>query len=94
MLFDDIRHDESIAAHNLAVLLQSLEDQFAQINKDLEDAKADVTVFTTTPLLGSCSAGFLGGLVVSPGKPRVPLCEERSGAAHSRRDQICVVGWR
>ena len=25
------------------------------------------------------------GLAVSPGKPRVPLCEERPGAAHSRR---------
>ena len=27
------------------------------------------------------------GLAVSPGKPRVPYCEERPGAAHSRRDQ-------
>ena len=34
------------------------------------------------------------GLAVSPGKPRVPYCEERPGAAHSRRDQMCVVGWR
>ena len=29
---------------------------------------------------------------MSPGKPRVPYCEERPGAAHSRRDQLCVVG--
>ena len=28
------------------------------------------------------------GLAVSPGKPRVPHCEERPGAAHSRRDQM------
>ena len=28
------------------------------------------------------------GLAVSSGKPRVPHCEERPGAAHSRRDQI------
>ena len=34
------------------------------------------------------------GLAVSPGKPRVPYCEERPGAAHSRRDQMCIVGWR
>ena len=38
--------------------------------------------------------GKLGGLAVSPGKPRVPHCEERPGAAHSRRDPACVVGWR
>ena len=35
-----------------------------------------------------CVAGF----AVSPGKPWVPYCEERPGAAHSRRDQMCVVG--
>ena len=93
MLLDDIRHDESIAAHNFTVLQQSLEDQLVQINKDLENAKADVTVFTTTPLLGSCSAGFLSGLVESPGKPRVPHCEERLRAAHSRKDQMCIGGW-
>ena len=33
------------------------------------------------------------GLAVSPGKPRVPYCEERPGAAHSRRDQTCVAGF-
>ena len=33
-------------------------------------------------------------LAVSPGKPLVPHCEERPGAAHSRRDQECVTGWR
>ena len=33
------------------------------------------------------------GLAVSPGKPRVPYCEERPGAAHSRRDQMCVCGF-
>ena len=34
-------------------------------------------------------ANFYGscGLAVIPGKPRVPCCEERPGAAHSRRDQ-------
>ena len=32
------------------------------------------------------------GLAVSPRKPRVPYCEERPGAAHSRRDQIHAVG--
>ena len=30
------------------------------------------------------------GLAVSPGKPRVPRCEEKPGAAHSRRDQACA----
>ena len=32
------------------------------------------------------------GLAVSPGKPRVPYCEERPGAAHSRRDQNVYCG--
>ena len=50
---DDIRHDKSIATHNFAVLKQFLEDQLAQINKDLEKAKTKVTELTTTPLLGS-----------------------------------------
>ena len=31
------------------------------------------------------------GFVVSPGKPRVPYCEEWPGAAHSRGDQECVA---
>ena len=31
------------------------------------------------------------GFAVSPGKPRVPYCEERPCAAHSRRDHRCVV---
>ena len=35
-----------------------------------------------------------GGLAVSPGKPLVPHWEERPGAAHSRRDQMCVTGRR
>ena len=30
------------------------------------------------------------GLAVSPRKPRVPHCEERPRAAHSRRDQIAL----
>ena len=30
------------------------------------------------------------GLAVSPGKPRVPHCEEGPGAAHSTRDQIAL----
>ena len=30
------------------------------------------------------------GLAVSPRKQRVPHCEERPGAAHSRRDQIVL----
>ena len=50
---DDIRHAKSIATHNFAVLMQSLDNQLAQIDKDLEKAKADVTNFTTLPLLGS-----------------------------------------
>ena len=29
-----------------------------------------------------------------PRKPRVPHCEEWPGAAHSRRDQMCVCGFR
>ena len=28
---------------------------------------------------------------MSPGKPQVPYCEERPGAAHSRRDQNVTV---
>ena len=31
------------------------------------------------------------GLAVSPGKPRVPYCEERPCAAHSRRDTKGVL---
>ena len=31
------------------------------------------------------------GLAVSPRKPRVPHCEERPGAVHSRRDQKSVL---
>ena len=34
------------------------------------------------------------GLAVNLVKPRVPNCEERPGAAHSRRDQMCISGWR
>ena len=35
------------------------------------------------------------GLAVIPEKKAaVPHCEERPGAAHSRRDQECVTGWR
>ena len=45
---DDIRHAESNAAHNFAMLKQSLEDQLAQLNKALEKAKADVAEFTTS----------------------------------------------
>jgi len=45
---DDTRHAESNAAHNFALLKQSLEDQLAQLNKDLEKAKADVAEFTTS----------------------------------------------
>ena len=33
------------------------------------------------------------GWAASPGKPRVPHCKERPGAAHSRRDQACVAEW-
>ena len=49
---DDTRLDESIAAHNFAVLKQSPEEQLAQLNKALEKAKADVTEFTTLPVAG------------------------------------------
>ena len=37
---------------------------------------------------------MLCGLAVSPGKPRVPHCDERPGAAHSGRDPVLVAGWR
>ena len=37
-----------------------------------------------------CDCGFRG----EPGKPRFPYCEERPGAAHSRRDQTCDCGCR
>ena len=37
----DTRHSESNAAHNFVMLRQSLEDQFAQLNKGLEKAKAN-----------------------------------------------------
>ena len=47
---------KSIATRNVVVYKQSLEDQVAQHNKDLENAKADVTVLTTTPSLESRSA--------------------------------------
>ena len=30
---------------------------------------------------------MIAGVAVSPRKPRVPYCEERPSAAHSRRDQ-------
>ena len=36
---------------------------------------------------------MIAGVAVSPGKPRVPHCEERPGAAHSRRDQMWVAGF-
>eukprot|EP00450_Noctiluca_scintillans_P037561 CAMPEP_0194549592 /NCGR_PEP_ID=MMETSP0253-20130528/95285_1 /TAXON_ID=2966 /ORGANISM="Noctiluca scintillans" /LENGTH=308 /DNA_ID=CAMNT_0039397023 /DNA_START=76 /DNA_END=1000 /DNA_ORIENTATION=- len=45
---DDTRHTESHAAHNFAMLKQSLEDQLAQLNKALEKAKGDVAEFTTS----------------------------------------------
>ena len=35
---------------------------------------------------------MIAGFAVNPGKPRVPYCEERPGAAHSRRDQTCDCG--
>ena len=38
---DDTRHAVSNAAHNFAMLKQSLEDQLAHNNKALEKAKAD-----------------------------------------------------
>ena len=52
---------------------------------------------------GGCSTGFVTrrfdqvrdigvcGLAVSLGKPRVPHCEERHGAVHSRRDHACAL---
>ena len=45
---DDTRHAESNAAHNFSMLQQSLEDQFAQLNRALKKAKADVAEFTTS----------------------------------------------
>eukprot|EP00450_Noctiluca_scintillans_P002421 CAMPEP_0194482150 /NCGR_PEP_ID=MMETSP0253-20130528/4235_1 /TAXON_ID=2966 /ORGANISM="Noctiluca scintillans" /LENGTH=688 /DNA_ID=CAMNT_0039321673 /DNA_START=47 /DNA_END=2116 /DNA_ORIENTATION=+ len=44
---DETRHAESNAAHNFALLRQSLEDQLAQDNKALEKAKADRAEFST-----------------------------------------------
>ena len=35
-----------------------------------------------------------GGLAESPRKMRVPHCEERPGAAHSRMDHVCFEVWR
>ena len=57
---DGTRHAEPIATHNLAVLKQSLVDQFAKLNKALEKAKG-VTEFTTLPAAGKpICEGFLG----------------------------------
>ena len=44
---DDTRHVESSAAHNFSILQQSLEDQFAELNRALK-SKADVAEFTTS----------------------------------------------
>ena len=44
---DDTRHAESSAAHNFAMLKQSLEDQLTQNNKALEKAKTDKAEFAT-----------------------------------------------
>ena len=44
---DDTRHAESNAAHNFAMLEQSLEDQLAQDNKALEKAKTAKAEFAT-----------------------------------------------
>jgi len=45
---DDTRHAESTAAHNFAMLKQSLEDQLAQNKKALAKAKTDKAEFTTS----------------------------------------------
>ena len=44
---DDTRHAESNAAHNFAMLKQSLQDQLTQDNKALEKAKTDKAEFST-----------------------------------------------
>ena len=49
--FDDTRHAESNAGHNFSMLQQSLEDQFAQLNRALTKAKADVAEFTALLML-------------------------------------------
>ena len=49
--FDDTRHVESNAAHNFSMLHQSLEDQLAQLNRDLKKAKVDVAEFTASLML-------------------------------------------
>ena len=45
---DETRHADLNAAHNFALLKQSLEDQLAQDSKALEKAKADRTEYSTS----------------------------------------------
>jgi len=49
---DKIRHAELDAAHNIALLKHSLEDELAQDNKTLEKAKAGRTEFRTSLAAG------------------------------------------
>ena len=65
---DDSHLAESIATHDLVGFEQSLEDQLAQFYKAWVKVKAVVVLWQ---IYEGC------GLAVSPGKPRVPHCEER-----------------
>ena len=49
---DGTLHAESIITHNLVVLKQSLEDQFAPTQQSFGEAKVDVMEFTTLPVAG------------------------------------------
>ena len=49
---DETRHADLNAAHNFALLKQSLEDQLAQDSKALEKAKADRTEYSTSLAAG------------------------------------------
>ena len=60
-----------------------------------------LTAYEHVPAVGLSSQAFgfslsfaLRGLAVSPGKPRVPHCEERPWSRTLQEGPQCVVGWR
>ena len=76
-LINGPRHAESNAAHNLAIVKKSLEDQLAKANKALEKAKADVARITTS---------------LDAGRDALAVAEERLAAVErSRRMSSKVV---
>ena len=76
------RQTEAAAIHNFR---SSLAETKGQVTTDNADLLLTEDTFAEKTALLCC------GLAVSPGKPRVAHCEERPGAAYSRRNQ---VGWR